>query len=57
MNFPSLDARYVKRMDWKMMRYPLTQLFMHLKSMAHKGRDLADLIQEEAHYNDGAFNY
>jgi hypothetical protein len=44
-------------MDWKMMRYPLTQLFMHLKSRAHKGRDLADLIQEEAHYNDGAFNY
>jgi hypothetical protein len=57
MNFPSLDARYVKRMDWKMMRYPLTQLFMHLKSRAHKGRDLADLIQEEAHENDGAFNY
>ena len=38
-------------------RYPPYELFMHLKSRAHKRRDLADLIEEEAHYNDSAFNY
>ena len=37
-------------------RYPPYELFMHLKSRAHKRRDLADLIEEEAHYNDSAFN-
>jgi hypothetical protein len=38
-------------------KYPPQELYDHLKSRAHKTRDLADLIQEEAHFNEGAFNY
>jgi hypothetical protein len=38
-------------------KYDRYELFMHLKSRAHKTRDLADLIQEEAHENEGAFNF
>ena len=37
-------------------KYPPYELFMHLKSRAHTKEDLADLIQEEAHFNDAAFN-
>jgi hypothetical protein len=38
-------------------KYPPQELYMHLKSRGHKTRDRADLIEEEAHFNEGAFNY
>jgi hypothetical protein len=37
-------------------KYPPYELFMHLKSRAHKKRDLADLIEEEAHGFWGMFD-